>query len=334
ALPLLDYNLEVTQWLWRNLGGPISGKSTFKSWGSFLKWCTTSISTQDIVRELAKWLPKEKSSQCLDSSQNKSCIVVGNSANLLGKNLGVVIDSHDVVFRLNTAKTRNFESDVGSKTCMRIIYPESASLVANNQSRESEILFQAYKDEDLLWLLLASDQRVNSVIRDSLFHGLKFWAKFAGLEIGDAKNCPGWWLDQPALDNRRVGYRELINQQVTRHANGFPVPNPSTYSSKVRRTFVLNPLMMRNVRLVAGLKGNPTSGLVAIVLALKSCNSVTIAGFGYSRDRSVSAHYYEVKESSTILNRKNPGRHSVRDEANFIARLAARHFIKNLTPFP
>ncbi|CAG0921807.1 unnamed protein product, partial [Notodromas monacha] len=27
ALPLLDYNLEVTQWLWRNLGGPISGKS-------------------------------------------------------------------------------------------------------------------------------------------------------------------------------------------------------------------------------------------------------------------------------------------------------------------
>ncbi|CAG0920869.1 unnamed protein product [Notodromas monacha] len=41
--------------------------------------------------------------------------------------------------------------------------------------------------------------------------------QFGGLGIGEAKDCPGWWLDQPALDNWRLRNGELTNQQLTGH---------------------------------------------------------------------------------------------------------------------
>ncbi|CAG0917651.1 unnamed protein product [Notodromas monacha] len=33
--------------------------------------------------------------------------------------------------------------------------------------------------------------------------------QFGGLGIGKAEDCPGWWLDQPALDNRRMSNLDL-----------------------------------------------------------------------------------------------------------------------------
>lgn len=48
-----------------------------------------------------------------------SCALVGSSSELLGSNLGAVIDKHDVVVRLNRAPVRGFESDVGSFTTLR-----------------------------------------------------------------------------------------------------------------------------------------------------------------------------------------------------------------------
>ncbi|KAK7261222.1 hypothetical protein RIF29_27527 [Crotalaria pallida] len=45
-----------------------------------------------------------------------SCAVVGNSGILLNTNYGKLIDSHEVVIRLNNARVESFESKVGSKT--------------------------------------------------------------------------------------------------------------------------------------------------------------------------------------------------------------------------
>ena len=47
---------------------------------------------------------------------NKSIAIVGNSPNLLGKQKGVCIDSHDIVVRFNNYKIKGFETDYGSKT--------------------------------------------------------------------------------------------------------------------------------------------------------------------------------------------------------------------------
>ncbi|CAG0924105.1 unnamed protein product, partial [Notodromas monacha] len=48
--------------------------------------------------------------------------------------------------------------------------------------------------------------------------------QFGGLGIGKAKNCPGWQLDQLALDNRQVRNHELTDQQLTRHGANQPLP--------------------------------------------------------------------------------------------------------------
>ncbi|CAG0916227.1 unnamed protein product [Notodromas monacha] len=43
--------------------------------------------------------------------------------------------------------------------------------------------------------------------------------QFGGLGIGKAKNCPGWRLDRPALDDRRVRDRQLTDRRLTGHGN-------------------------------------------------------------------------------------------------------------------
>ncbi|KAJ0976739.1 hypothetical protein J5N97_012213 [Dioscorea zingiberensis] len=50
-----------------------------------------------------------------------SCAVVGNSGILLNSNHGDLIDSHDLVIRLNNARIAGFRSDVGAKTNLSFI---------------------------------------------------------------------------------------------------------------------------------------------------------------------------------------------------------------------
>ncbi|KAI4334252.1 hypothetical protein L6164_018963 [Bauhinia variegata] len=50
-----------------------------------------------------------------------SCAVVGNSGILLNKDYGELIDSHEVVIRLNNARVGNFEKKVGSKTSISFV---------------------------------------------------------------------------------------------------------------------------------------------------------------------------------------------------------------------
>ncbi|KAI3743271.1 hypothetical protein L1987_60977 [Smallanthus sonchifolius] len=51
----------------------------------------------------------------------KTCAVVGNSGILLKTNLGDAIDNHEFVIRLNNARTRGFERNVGSKTSLSFV---------------------------------------------------------------------------------------------------------------------------------------------------------------------------------------------------------------------
>ncbi|XP_059479727.1 beta-galactoside alpha-2,6-sialyltransferase 2 isoform X2 [Neocloeon triangulifer] len=51
----------------------------------------------------------------------RSCAVIASAASLLDSQLGNFIDSHDAVVRFNHAPTDGYESDVGSKTTIRIV---------------------------------------------------------------------------------------------------------------------------------------------------------------------------------------------------------------------
>lgn len=55
-------------------------------------------------------------------------------------------------FRLNEGPVRGFEKDVGSKTTMRITYPEGAIQKPDRYEKDSLFVFSAFKPVDFKWL--------------------------------------------------------------------------------------------------------------------------------------------------------------------------------------
>ncbi|XP_078115644.1 ST3 beta-galactoside alpha-2,3-sialyltransferase 3a isoform X1 [Sander vitreus] len=88
----------------------------------------------------------------LDSMKCKTCIIIGNGGILAGKSLGQRINEFDVVVRLNQAPVKGFEKDVGSKTTMRIAYPEGAIQKMDGYESESLFVLSAFKALDFKWL--------------------------------------------------------------------------------------------------------------------------------------------------------------------------------------
>ncbi|XP_028284412.1 ST3 beta-galactoside alpha-2,3-sialyltransferase 3b isoform X2 [Parambassis ranga] len=88
----------------------------------------------------------------LDSLSCKRCIIVGNGGILSNKSLGSRIDDYDVVVRLNEAPVRGYGKDVGTKTTMRITYPEGAIQKPENYEKDSLFVFSAFKPLDFKWL--------------------------------------------------------------------------------------------------------------------------------------------------------------------------------------
>ncbi|CAN9504106.1 unnamed protein product [Ophioblennius macclurei] len=81
----------------------------------------------------------------------RTCAVVGNSHNLKGSHYGKLIDSKDVVIRMNFGPIKGYEEDTGTKTTHRALYPESAS---DLDSTTHLVLFP-FKLLDLQWLIKA-----------------------------------------------------------------------------------------------------------------------------------------------------------------------------------
>ncbi|XP_054874204.1 ST3 beta-galactoside alpha-2,3-sialyltransferase 3a [Amphiprion ocellaris] len=99
----------------------------------------------------------------LDSKSCKTCIIVGNGGILANKSLGQKIDDFDVVVRLNEAPVKGFEKDVGSKTTIRITYPEGAIQKTERYEAESLFVLSAFKSLDFKWLRhMVFNQRLRS----------------------------------------------------------------------------------------------------------------------------------------------------------------------------
>ncbi|KAM6918866.1 CMP-N-acetylneuraminate-beta-1,4-galactoside alpha-2,3-sialyltransferase-like [Xenentodon cancila] len=88
----------------------------------------------------------------IDSLSCKRCIIVGNGGILSNKSLGSRIDDYDVVVRLNEAPVTGYFKDVGTKTTMRITYPEGAIQKPENYEKDSLFVFSAFKPLDFKWL--------------------------------------------------------------------------------------------------------------------------------------------------------------------------------------
>ncbi|XP_051874166.1 beta-galactoside alpha-2,6-sialyltransferase 1-like isoform X2 [Pristis pectinata] len=81
-----------------------------------------SIQLGDEPFTTSKWqeyLPNRNFSQVL--GHFRTCAVVASAGSILQSRLGSEIDAHDAVLRFNGAPTTGFESDVGSRTTIRIV---------------------------------------------------------------------------------------------------------------------------------------------------------------------------------------------------------------------
>ncbi|KAK7158921.1 hypothetical protein R3I94_005304 [Phoxinus phoxinus] len=108
----------------------------------------------------------------LDSLSCKRCVIVGNGGILSNKSLGSRIDEYDVVVRLNEAPVNGYTRDVGTKTTMRITYPEGAIQKPERYEKDSLFVFSAFKPLDFKWLR----QMVN---REKLQGTEGFWKSVA-----------------------------------------------------------------------------------------------------------------------------------------------------------
>ncbi|KAM9323431.1 ST3 beta-galactoside alpha-2,3-sialyltransferase 3b isoform 2-T4 [Pholidichthys leucotaenia] len=90
--------------------------------------------------------------ETLDSLSCKRCIIVGNGGILFNKSLGSRIDEYDIIVRLNEAPVSGYSRDVGTKTTMRITYPEGAIQKPEKYEKDSLFVFSAFKPLDFKWL--------------------------------------------------------------------------------------------------------------------------------------------------------------------------------------
>nr|XP_023027108.1 beta-galactoside alpha-2,6-sialyltransferase 2 [Leptinotarsa decemlineata] len=67
---------------------------------------------------LRDFIPKRA---LFENKRFNSCAIVASAGALKDSNLGLLIDSHDLVMRFNNAPTQGFEDDVGKKTTIRLL---------------------------------------------------------------------------------------------------------------------------------------------------------------------------------------------------------------------
>ncbi|CAL5426324.1 unnamed protein product [Camellia sinensis] len=106
-----------------------------------------------------------------------SCAVVGNSGILLKNEYGELIDSHELVIRLNNARTGGFERNVGSKTSISFVNSNILHLCARRQGcfchpygeNVPMVIYTCQLSHFLDYTLCNSSHKAPLVITDSRF---------------------------------------------------------------------------------------------------------------------------------------------------------------------
>ncbi|XP_052553064.1 CMP-N-acetylneuraminate-beta-galactosamide-alpha-2,3-sialyltransferase 4 isoform X1 [Tympanuchus pallidicinctus] len=224
--------------------------------------------------------------ESIQSLKCRRCVVVGNGHRLRNSSMGDTINTYDVVIRLNNAPVHGYEQDVGSKTTMRLFYPESAHFDPQAENNPDTLLVLVpFKPMDFQWMeaILNDKKRVRK----------------------------GFWKQPPLIWDANPEQVRILNP----------------YYMEVTAAKLLS-LPMKQPRKV---KQKPTTGLLAITLALHFCDLVHIAGFGYpdSANKKQTIHYYE----QITLKSMAASEHNISHEAVAIKRMLELGLVKNLTYF-
>ncbi|XP_067397728.1 CMP-N-acetylneuraminate-beta-galactosamide-alpha-2,3-sialyltransferase 4-like [Emydura macquarii macquarii] len=97
-------------------------------------------------------LPQQGMPESIERLRCRRCVVVGNSNSMRGRGFGAIIDSHNIVIRLNNAPVKEHKEDVGEKTSIRLFFPESAlPNPLDNNDNETLMVLVPFKNLDFIW---------------------------------------------------------------------------------------------------------------------------------------------------------------------------------------
>nr|XP_011762161.1 CMP-N-acetylneuraminate-beta-1,4-galactoside alpha-2,3-sialyltransferase isoform X1 [Macaca nemestrina] len=133
---------------------PMFLDDSFRKWARIREFVPPfGIKGQDnLIKAILSVTKEYRLTPALDSLRCRRCIIVGNGGVLANKSLGSRIDDYDIVVRLNSAPVKGFEKDVGSKTTLRITYPEGAMQRPEQYERDSLFVLAGFKWQDFKWL--------------------------------------------------------------------------------------------------------------------------------------------------------------------------------------
>ncbi|XP_041707349.1 CMP-N-acetylneuraminate-beta-galactosamide-alpha-2,3-sialyltransferase 1 [Coregonus clupeaformis] len=219
-----------------------------RTWWLKLQKEHTKANFSEVVEKLFQVIPEADLYMDAGPERCRTCAVVGNSGNLKGSHYGALIDSSDVIIRMNKAPTSGYEQDVGSRTTHHIMYPESAIDLDNTTSL---VLFP-FKTLDLQWL------------PGAITNGSHITFSYARLRAKIKAN------------------KDLV--------------------------LVLNPVFMKYVHEVwLDYYGKyPSTGFMALILALHICDEVNVYGFGKDRNGNWH-HYWETLTNKKLKTGPHPG---------------------------
>ncbi|XP_077862399.1 lactosylceramide alpha-2,3-sialyltransferase-like [Saccoglossus kowalevskii] len=93
------------------------------------------------------------------------CVIVGSGSVIKNTGLGPNIDKYDVVIRVNGGPVYSYESDVGTRTTIRISHPEGAPAKLDDYDPNAIFVLVAFKPVDLQWAtLVATHDKVDLTV--------------------------------------------------------------------------------------------------------------------------------------------------------------------------
>ncbi|KAK6294151.1 hypothetical protein J4Q44_G00349810 [Coregonus suidteri] len=229
-----------------------------RTWWRKMQNDRSTANFSEVVEKLFQVIPDAD----LYPERHGTCAVVGNSGNLKRSRYGAVIDSSDIIIRMNMALTSGYEEDVGNRTTYHVMYPESAIDLEN----ATRFLLIPFKTLDLQWLPGA---------------------------VTTGTNITFSYLP---LRQKIKANKDLV--------------------------LVLNPVFMKYVHesWLDNQGKYPSTGFMALILALHICDEVNVYGFGEDKDGNWH-HYWE-----TLTNRKlRTGLHNGSYEYNVTVKLSEIH---------
>jgi hypothetical protein len=122
-----------------------------------------------------------------DILKGKTCAVVSNSGSLLENEYGSLIDSHDVILRVNRCIIKGFETYVGSKTDIRLLNIHCSNSIFDNSYQKDYFnkrystwstnnITSVIEDEILILRYSPHVSMVNKIIDNEIYSKEKFIA--------------------------------------------------------------------------------------------------------------------------------------------------------------